>query len=224
LLLVINLLFPIALISQPSTPIFGGTKHWMPAMPFLAILAGVGVSWAYERVAALRDEPAVRGAAAAIVAIAVLGPATYGTLENHPFGTSYYNEIIGSYRGAADARMFRQFWGYTSRQALPWLNENAGKGARVDIHNTTTYAWGMYRREELRRGDLRAAPQMGSNYLLHHHQKAFVFRLIDTWEHYGTRAPVHVVDIDGVPLLSVYERPGTRRLKGSTTDSKRPAP
>src|SRR5690606_39395728 len=34
-------LFPIALISLPSTPIFGGTKHWITAYPFLALAAAV---------------------------------------------------------------------------------------------------------------------------------------------------------------------------------------
>jgi 4-amino-4-deoxy-L-arabinose transferase-like glycosyltransferase len=217
LLLVVNLLFPIALISQPDTPIFGGTKHWMPAMPFLAIFAGVGVAWALNRAAEWRSDPAFRGALAGVLAAAVLGPAAYATAENHPFGTSYYNELIGSYRGAADARMFRQFWGYTSRQALPWLNEHAPKGARIDLHNTTPYSWQMYKREGLRRDDLRASPQRGSDYSLYHHQKGFVFRLIETWESYDTRAPSHVVDIDGVPVMSVYERPGIRRDPPSET-------
>ena len=33
---------PIMIIAFPNTPIFGGTKHWMPAMPFFAILGGIG--------------------------------------------------------------------------------------------------------------------------------------------------------------------------------------
>ena len=37
-------LFPILLIALPTTPKFGGTKHWMPAMPFIALLAGVGAA------------------------------------------------------------------------------------------------------------------------------------------------------------------------------------
>ncbi len=222
LLLCINLLFPIALISQPNTPIFGGTKHWMPAMPFLACFAGLGVAYVLEKAKEWRDSPAVRGAFAAAVAVGVIGPALYGTVENHPFGTSYYNELIGSYRGAADARMMRQFWGYTSRQALPWLNENAPQGSRIDIHNTTTYAWQMYRREGLVREDLRPAGQFGAGYLMHHHQKAFVFRIVDSWENLGTRAPSHVVDIDGVPVMSVYERADVRkrRLQQGSSEGK----
>ena len=31
--------FPLVLIALPSTPIFGGTKHWITAYPFFALLA-----------------------------------------------------------------------------------------------------------------------------------------------------------------------------------------
>lgn len=35
-----------------STPIFGGTKHWMPAYPFLCLFAGVGFDWLAGRLSA----------------------------------------------------------------------------------------------------------------------------------------------------------------------------
>jgi hypothetical protein len=39
-LLGVNALFSILLISHPEVPHFGGVKHWLPSMPFLALLAG----------------------------------------------------------------------------------------------------------------------------------------------------------------------------------------
>ncbi len=211
-LLTINIIFPILLISMPDTPIFGGTKHWMPAMPFLAIVAGLGVAAIYEGLR--RDLRSVFGrleliaapAMALILAAAVIGPAVYATAHNHPHGTSYYNELMGSHRGAADAQMFRQFWGYSSRHALPWLNEHAEEDARVWHHNTIGMAWRAYQQEGLARPDLRASSLRASDYALYHHQKAFMFQQLPVWEEYGTMAPSYVVDIDGVPLLSVYER------------------
>ena len=35
----LNLLVPVVLIAAPSVPIFGGTKHWMGALPFGCLLA-----------------------------------------------------------------------------------------------------------------------------------------------------------------------------------------
>lgn len=238
LLLAICFMFPIVLISQPTTPIFGGTKHWMPAMPYLSMFAGFGVVaslsllarwWAQRGAApkaeagAVDGEPAdapnleamfgfsrsagVKALLGVGIALALLTPAIE-VARNHPFGTSYYNELIGSTRGAADRRMMRQFWGYASRQALPWLNANAPKGARVYTHNTTSWAFSDMQRDGLARQDLRITGLKGSDYTLYEHQRAFVYQLVQIWDEYKTRTPVHVVEVDGVPVISVYARPG----------------
>jgi len=204
LLLLMNAIFPIALISLPNTPIFGGTKHWMPAMPFLAMMSGVGVAYAASRLSADAEE--WRPRATAFLGVVVIFAAMLQTSHIQPFGTTYYNEAIGSVRGAADAGMMRQFWGYSSRQALPWLNENAPERATVFTHNTTSFSWGTYRREELVRKDLRATSMEASQFALFEHQKAFQYNLIDLWDVYETRTPAYVVDVDGVPILSVYQR------------------
>jgi 4-amino-4-deoxy-L-arabinose transferase-like glycosyltransferase len=213
LFLAINLLFPIALISMPDTPIFGGTKHWMPGMPFLAIFAGGGALLASR---AVRDwwnthrERAVptslRVTVAALLGASILAPAVYGTAHVHPFGTSYYNELIGSVRGAADNRMFRQFWGYASREGFPWLNEHAEQNAEVWTHNTTGYAWWHYQEEGDVRSDLRRTGMKQSQYALYHHQKAFVYQRTKLWQRYDTFTPEHVVSLEGVPMLSIYAR------------------
>ncbi len=211
MLLTIGIVFPIALISMPTTPIFGGVKHWMAANPLLAVVAAGGVtqcayalavSWRLPVASAVRYHLAAFGVAAAVAL-----PALSMSIENHPYGTSYYNELIGSYRGAADARMMRQFWGYSSRYALEWIDENAPPKGRVWTHNTTTWAWQEYQRAGLVRDDLRPSSAVGSHLALYHHQKAFVYVLTPIWEQWNTRTPAHVVDVDGVPLLSIYRRP-----------------
>ncbi|MFB6265350.1 MAG: hypothetical protein ABEL76_17255, partial [Bradymonadaceae bacterium] len=221
-LLVLNLLFPIVLISLPSVPIFGGTKHWMTAMPFLAIFAGGGVGCAAGTVAEAIDErvgsvprPAGLALAGGLCLTTVLGPSAYATAHIHPFETGYYNSLIGSVRGAADAGMLRQFWGYASRQGLPWLNEHAPKGAQVWTGNTTGYAWWFYQDAGWARGDLRRGSRAGSDFGLFHHQKSFAADRVELWSEYGTYTPEHVVSVEGVPMLSIYARPGTDESSGS---------
>ncbi|MGF2075737.1 hypothetical protein, partial [Enterococcus casseliflavus] len=46
------LLAPLVIIALPWTPIFGGTKHWFTAYPFLALFAGAGVDRALDRATA----------------------------------------------------------------------------------------------------------------------------------------------------------------------------
>ena len=212
LLLALATLFPIWLIGRPETPIFGGVKHWLPANPYVAMLAGAGAAWAGAQAVAWWERrrgeraPWARAGALALAAGLVWGPAAGELAGNHPDGTAYYNEVIGSHRGAADREMMRQFWGYASRQGLDWLNANAPKGARVWTHNTTQWAWQDYERAGLAREDLRASSMHASDLALFHHQAAFVHKRQELWRTYGVRAPVWVYARDGVPILSIYAR------------------
>jgi hypothetical protein len=49
-LLLLSALWPMALISVPGTPIFGGTKHWMLAFPFMLWLGARGLQAIWMRV------------------------------------------------------------------------------------------------------------------------------------------------------------------------------
>ena len=42
--LLVQTLGPLAVLAVPSTPIFGGVKHFMPAMPYLAVVAAIGLA------------------------------------------------------------------------------------------------------------------------------------------------------------------------------------
>ena len=221
LLLLLNFLVPILIIAQPSTPVFGGTKHWIPSMPFLAMMAGFGASvavrlflgWYRDSRGRERAPALLPIAAMALIAASVLAPAGGELVRSHPQGIAYYNELIGSYQGAADAGMLRQFWGYASRQTLPWVNENAPPGSRIDPQNTTGWAWEELDREGLVREDLRMGNRHNADYALFEQQKAFHYIRHELWRIYGVRAPAFVHEIDGVPLISVYEKPASRKKR-----------
>ena len=98
---------PLAVFFLPKTPIFGGTKHWMPAYPFLAIFAGRG----FDRVAAAmhRALPKLQtaaqrfGAELALGALIVMAPFAV-TQHSHPFGLSAYVPIVGGTAGGGRSR------------------------------------------------------------------------------------------------------------------------
>ena len=83
LLLFLALCAPIAPFFLPKTPIFGGTKHWMPAYPFLALFAGRGfdLTWTALRRAWKDGIPALKARAhllpyaqAALVVLVLAAP------------------------------------------------------------------------------------------------------------------------------------------------------
>ena len=56
-------LAPIVIIALPSTPIFGGTKHWFTAYPFMVLFAGLRVrsrARVYARLVPRRPDSAAR--------------------------------------------------------------------------------------------------------------------------------------------------------------------
>jgi hypothetical protein len=223
LLVFLNALLPILVIAQPGTPVFGGTKHWMPSMPYLSMLAGLGAvlafRWAWTRLP-WGERPLWRALALAGFLALLLWPSVRGTFAVHPFGSSYYNELAGGVRGAADLGLIRQFWGDNTRAGLAYLNEIAPPHSRVFPHDANWDDMHWYRREGLLREDIRDAwePER-AHFAFFNHQRAFVPVAQHIWRAMGTKAPVRVWTVNGVPELSLYASPEMRALlEGGSAD------
>ncbi len=215
-LIFLNMLIPILVISRPETPVFGGTKHWMHAMPWLCAFSGVGVLWAFKlvwsRPSSTTGKVAHSFAAFAFSALLVL-PMANATLSMKHDGTAYYNQLIGGVRGAADAHLMRQFWGYSTRHGLEYLNEIAEPNTRFFGHNANGDALWWYRNDGLIREGLRDwGDPYFSDYAFFNHQRAFIPVVRDIWGAFETSAPMRVWTVNGVPVLSLYadedRRPG----------------
>lgn len=205
----VNALFPLALIALPSTPIFGGTKHWLPAYPFFALLGGVALGRLAERL-----RTAGRGWGRAALALPLLAalPGAIDTACTHPFGLSQYNALAGGVAGGADLGLNRQFWGYAPRQLLPWIDETFKRGARVYFHDVNYGAYRDYIRVGLLRGDIQYAGMelpaiRASDYAMVIHELHFNKYDYWIWDSYGTPSPTRVLQLESVPLVSVYSRP-----------------
>ena len=208
-LLLICTLLPMLVIALPWTPIFGGTKHWMTGYPFLALLAGVAVS---RLLAHFQTVINPAGVLAALMAMLPAVPGAVNLALTHPFGLSQYNTLAGGPAGGADKGLNRQFWGYSTRQLLPWINDTFPQGANVYFHDTNHDTYNMYQRDGLLRRDIRYAgmekPAIeASDHALVIHELHFNKYDYWIWEAYGTSAPARVLALDGVPLVTVYRRP-----------------
>lgn len=200
------------MIALPATPIFGGVKHFMPAMPYLAVAAAVGLDrLARVVVAAL---PAARerlrrtapGALAALVCL----PAVVETQRSHPDGLSHYNLLAGGFAGGASWGMNRQFWGYSVLPMLPWVNQSPARGAMY-WHDVLGDALNMYKREGRLAMDV-GDTGFGRDGIARSQQGILFYEKHWTiyegwlWDLYGTTQPVFVRDREGVPLITTYAR------------------
>jgi 4-amino-4-deoxy-L-arabinose transferase-like glycosyltransferase len=199
-----------------STPIFGAEKHWMPALPTIAIGAGVGAVWAARQAtAALRAwRPQLREQLVERIAIGVVGGAialagVTETVTAHPYALTWYNALAGGAPGGADLGMNRQFWGVAARGVLPVIAEQLP--GPVYTHDASP-AWGWYQKLGLLPG---GHPDSGwevqgvssSKLALVIHEKHFNRHDYLIWNAYGTVQPIFVLRADGVPIVSVYRRP-----------------
>lgn len=193
-----------------STPIFGGTKHWITAYPFLCLFAGTGFQWALTRIsemapAALRR---FRAPEALLFASVITGPAIM-TLHAHPWGLSAYMPIIGGTPGGASLGLNRSFWGYTTGAVQDFINAQARTSAPVYVHDTAIDSWIRMTRDQRLRKDLNGTLTLTQSDLsLYHHEQHMAKVEYQLWVDYGTVSPGTVGSNDGVPIVWVYVRPG----------------
>jgi hypothetical protein len=192
-----------------TTPIFGGTKHWFTAYPFLALFAGVAAdhlvgvlrqAWPFlARLRPMVVQSALGGAV-------LLGPIAI-TLRSHPWGLSAYTPIVGGTAGAATLGLNRTFWGYTTGALEPYLAEHVKKKDRVFVHDTAIQSWSMMSSEgrfgKPVEGTLDIA---GSDFAIYHHEPHMQRVEYQIWSAYGTTTPVELGTHDGVPIVWLYER------------------
>ncbi len=196
-----------------STPIFGGTKHWMTAYPFMALFAADGFVAARDALG--RAFPRISGsprvAAAVLAGLVLVGPATMAW-SSHPFGLSAYTPVVGGAPGAATLGLNRTFWGYTTGAVAGHLDETAPKGASVFLHDTAFQSWAVMAHDGRVRRDLRPTLDIvGSDLALYHHEPHMARVEYQIWTSYGTTRPSHVGTHHGVPVVWVFSRPGGRR-------------
>lgn len=214
-LLVGCLLAPMVVIALPSTPIFGGTKHWFPAFPFLALYAGWAARRVIRRVRGLsRPYLPNRGATVrTAIAALLLAPGFVETQHSHPFGLAHYTSLAGFTPGAATYGMNRQFWGYTTGSLTEFFDEHLPEGGRIWICDTLGESFEMLKRDGRLSPQIHAAFSMAdADYAIVHHEHHFAEVDAQAWVAYGSAKPVYVLTHDGVPIISVYENPARRSM------------
>lgn len=193
-------LFPIALISLPSTPIFGGTKHWITAYPFLALAAAVAWRELWRAV-----RPGRHGRWLAPMGLALcLGPAAIATIDGHPYNLSQYAPLVGGPRGAADLGLNRGFWGHAMQELWPTLRQAPGPMYLHDVHEL---ARKQYEREGRWPAHLQPAPIRRARSGLLFHELHMTTDEVGLWQQLRTTAPAQVLSLDDVPLTSLYVEP-----------------
>jgi hypothetical protein len=212
LLLLLNAAFPVFLIALPSSPIFGGTKHWMNALPFVCVLGAWALQEAVTRLRLRGGRVGVGNVGVVVVVVVVVGvgAAVPGILQSArvwPNGLGAYNELAGFSRGAANLGLQRTFWGYEIREALPAINARAPRGGRLHGGDVNQDSVNRYLGDGLLRADMVFAPTVRGADVAHVEPLGeFKQQQLDVWNEWQRRNPDIIIDVEGVPLSTVTFR------------------
>lgn len=191
-----------------NTPIFGGTKHWITAYPFLCLFAAQGFARVARSLSELAPRVVAKRAIALGLAVSVIVAPLAITLSSHPWGLSAYTPIVGGAPGGATLGLNRTFWGYTTGSVQDFLNREAPPNTAVFVHDTAMQSWDQMVRDGRLRSDLRGAwTPAQSSFALYHHEPHMGRVDYQIWVDYRTLSPAYVGAHDGVPVIWVYRRP-----------------
>jgi 4-amino-4-deoxy-L-arabinose transferase-like glycosyltransferase len=188
-LLLVGALVPPLVISFPTVPIFGGTKHWMAMMPFFCI-AAASVVVRYR----------------ILLSIALIALPLFETVRVNPHGQTYFNELVMGHQGAAALGLPRTFWGGDARDLLPYLNAHAEQGALVYTGRMNQLDWEQYQSDGLARADLQFTTDLrAARWAFVWHQREHQGVEYSLWDR--VTKPEAEIGFDGVPLVSLYRLP-----------------
>jgi len=197
-LLTLLAVFPIVLISLPSTPIFGGTKHFLTAFPFLSLGAALAWTslWRWAKVERRWLQPAAL--------VLCLGPAAIGTASGHPYNLSQYAPLVGGARGAADLGLNRGFWGHAVLPLLPKLGQQ-GPGPAY-IHDIHPLVQEQYEREGRWPAGVKVTTSLQGRARagLIFHERHMTTDEVSLWNRMRTTRPTQVITLHDVPLTTLY--------------------
>ena len=120
-LYLLQALAPLCLAALPFAPKYDGVRLFLPAFPFLALLAGIGGE---GLAASIRGPDAVErryGPAqffATVLSVLVLGYGVIAISAWHPHELSHWNILTGGLPGAYKAKMETTYWGESANEEV----------------------------------------------------------------------------------------------------------
>lgn len=217
-LVVINAVAPLVFFSLIAAQAYGGERLFMPAFPFLAILAGLGFSELAGRLGLSSSDEAglsfarQRSAAARALGLSILAalavvPGVAGIIAYQPHQLSYFNELVGGVAGADAAGFEVTYWSDTYRAALSFLNEQAEPNATIWTEEDGVLA--AYQKAGLLRSDIQvggrvvqAGPATADYALIQRRPSGYTPQMESIMRE---KHPVCTISQGGTPLAYIYK-------------------
>lgn len=216
------LAIPIIRVSAPGTNIYGGVRQIMEYIAPLSILCGVGALAIYNYI----QKHKLYRLAFWIILLASFSLHFYRLVSLHPNENVYFNSLIGGLSGARNINLpaAGNSFGAAYREGISWVNENAPPDTKLayarELIPNIPLIWirpdislsNAYRSGPLQEGEFIIALTYQGTELTSYHD-----RYLDLGLH-----PIYSVDVDGVPILKVWENSPRYRNQNYTSVSDYP--
>ncbi|MFC1496680.1 glycosyltransferase family 39 protein [Candidatus Margulisiibacteriota bacterium] len=192
-----NAFLPLIIIAMPNIPKYDGVRLFLPAFPFLYLLAGSGLNLLLSIPQNKLLKP---GVTFIIIPILILATIYFPIIKLHPFQQTYYNELLGGRKGAVNAGFELEYWGSPYKELIPWMNKNSGSSYYVYIALNIFQA---YQRLGLLNEKIAFKHPRDSNYLILLNRQGTYNKMM--WHYYLNKKPIYSVKSGGLSLVNVYK-------------------
>lgn len=202
-----NALFPLAVIAYPSTPKYDGVRLFLPAFPFICLIAGMGIWKIAELAKRIQLEKIFYFLFAFLFALTLY----FSMVKIHPYQSSYFNELVGGLRGAQKMGLETECWGNAYIGVLPWMNDHPDQTFWIymaDIEPRILWGFDIYKKDGLLKHSVKFGSRQDSDYLVLLIRQGFFNE--EMWKIYQTQKPVFSVRLSGVALVSIYAIPNSK--------------
>jgi 4-amino-4-deoxy-L-arabinose transferase-like glycosyltransferase len=193
--------------SLPATPKYDGVRLFLPAFPFLAMVAGVAVAGLMGIVAPERRiwrNVRARDAIAVVLLVLLAGNGLWGIMRSHPRELSYFNLLIGGLPGAFARGMETTYWGEAiNGDVVSYLNRTMPPDAKVKVLAAHGKVFELLQQWGELRGDLVFDADPPYDYHLLLVRKGFFAR--PEWCLFKEWMPLQVFSFRGVPFVAIYK-------------------
>jgi Dolichyl-phosphate-mannose-protein mannosyltransferase len=133
--LILGVVFPFVRTEVVGGVNFDGVRHFLELFPFLAALAGLGFARLLELLLSLSPASprASRHTVTAATSLAFVAPLLAATSETWPYGTVYFNSIVGGFGHfqRSGHREATDYWAASYWEGFDWIERHAKPGSVV---------------------------------------------------------------------------------------------
>lgn len=210
----VNFLVHIAPFCMPHVPKYNGIRLFMPAMPFIAVLASYSFKCVEASIATIASKLFHRSLRQSLISVllivALTAPAFHALLRIHPFELSYYNALVGGTKGAVYRYGFEcTYWGVNIVQLIPFLN-GIRDNSLIFILPVGLHA---YMQLYMRFGWLKSTLRFTSDekelqkcdFIAFQCSQTEIYNSPVAWFLWRNCKPAYASVYDGVPIVAIYD-------------------